>query len=367
MGQNRASPTKNPERMDESTDEKAFMTPEKNVNSLEVSVSSSISPEIMANQVSNAMDAIATASLTELPRVDDGKQRGKNDSNSSLEKEDVVINNIIDTTVTDLDLSQVSSRKSSSKRSSSSRSRDEKRSRSNNRRSERSESSRSRRSRPNSAAKSNSSQTNLNQRLRDLPENKSDNSDYYTITLNKGPNGYGLNITGGIDQPYLPNDNGIFITKIKRKGAAKQQGQLAKGDKIISMNGHSLEGITHLQALELFQKAGDRAEIVFLPHAEQLLRNQNIQKENNHGLFWDMKTKKGRYKCLRFVFWTAVFPVGSYMMLRRSGVISKRCRLLVPLKTVPGILAASAFNGFSSSNDYVRMRFMEALQKFRNL
>lgn len=361
MGQNRASPSKNPERMEESTtDEKAFMTPEKDLNSLEVSVSSSISPEAMDNQVTNAMEAIDTASLTELPEVDESarQQRGKNDSNSSLETkiEDLIINKIIDPTVTDLDLSEVSSRKSASKRSS--RSRDEKRSRSN----RRSESSRSRRSRPNSAVKSNS-----NQRLRALPENKSDNSDYYTITLNKGPNGYGLNITGGIDQPYLPNDNGIFITKIKRKGAAKQQGQLAKGDKIISMNGHSLEGITHMQALELFQKAGDRAEIVFLPHAEQLLRHQYIQKENNHGLFWDMKTKKGRYKCLRFVFWTAIFPVGSYMMLRRSGVISKRCRLLVPLKTVPGILTASAFKGFSSSNDYVRTRFTEALQKFRNL
>merc|ERR1712038_1196964 len=34
------------------------------------------------------------------------------------------------------------------------------------------------------------------------------------ITLNRGNSGYGFNIVGGIDQPHLSNDSGVFISRI---------------------------------------------------------------------------------------------------------------------------------------------------------
>merc|ERR1739847_168062 len=94
------------------------------------------------------------------------------------------------------------------------------------------------------------------------------------ISLQKGTNGYGFNIIGGIDQPHLPNDSGIFISKISRKGAACKNGQLAVGDKLLSVNGESCEGATHQATLEMFHKAEQKVDLVVQPHAEAYLRQQ---------------------------------------------------------------------------------------------
>ena len=47
--------------------------------------------------------------------------------------------------------------------------------------------------------------------------------------------GLGFNIRGGFDQPLLPNDDGIFVTKIRDSGAAARDGRLQEGDKIIEV------------------------------------------------------------------------------------------------------------------------------------
>ena len=44
--------------------------------------------------------------------------------------------------------------------------------------------------------------------------------------------GLGFNIRGGVDQPLLPNDDGIFVTKIRDSGSAALDGRLKEGDKI---------------------------------------------------------------------------------------------------------------------------------------
>lgn len=47
--------------------------------------------------------------------------------------------------------------------------------------------------------------------------------------------GLGFNIRGGYDMPHIPEDSGIFVTKIREQGAAAADGRLAEGDKIIQV------------------------------------------------------------------------------------------------------------------------------------
>ncbi|XP_076830582.1 synaptojanin-2-binding protein [Brachyhypopomus gauderio] len=77
------------------------------------------------------------------------------------------------------------------------------------------------------------------------------------IHLKRGPAGLGFNIVGGVDQQYVMNDSGIYVAKIKENGAAAQDGQLQEGDKILAINGHELENLSHTAAVDLFRSAGE--------------------------------------------------------------------------------------------------------------
>ncbi|XP_077862566.1 synaptojanin-2-binding protein-like [Saccoglossus kowalevskii] len=55
------------------------------------------------------------------------------------------------------------------------------------------------------------------------------------IELERGQTGLGFNIRGGVDQPYINQDSGIFVTKIREDGAAGKDGRLMIGDKILEV------------------------------------------------------------------------------------------------------------------------------------
>jgi hypothetical protein len=48
--------------------------------------------------------------------------------------------------------------------------------------------------------------------------------------------GLGFNIRGGVDNPHIPGDSGIFVTKVRENGAAFVDGRLKEGDKILSVS-----------------------------------------------------------------------------------------------------------------------------------
>ncbi|KAM4625601.1 deubiquitinase DESI2-like [Polymixia lowei] len=77
------------------------------------------------------------------------------------------------------------------------------------------------------------------------------------INLKRGPAGLGFNIVGGLDQQYVLNDSGIYVSKIKEDGAAALDGRLREGDKILAINGIKLEDKTHGAAVDLFRTAGE--------------------------------------------------------------------------------------------------------------
>lgn len=51
--------------------------------------------------------------------------------------------------------------------------------------------------------------------------------------------GLGFNIRGGYDMPHIPEDSGIFVTKIRDEGAAAADGRLSEGDKILEVGNSS--------------------------------------------------------------------------------------------------------------------------------
>uniref|UniRef100_A0A663E370 Synaptojanin-2-binding protein n=1 Tax=Aquila chrysaetos chrysaetos TaxID=223781 RepID=A0A663E370_AQUCH len=66
----------------------------------------------------------------------------------------------------------------------------------------------------------------------------------------------GFNIVGGTDQQYICNDSSIYVSRIKKDGAAYLDGRLQEGDKILAVNGRDLKDLRHKDAVELFRNAG---------------------------------------------------------------------------------------------------------------
>ncbi|XP_077178742.1 synaptojanin-2-binding protein [Paroedura picta] len=81
------------------------------------------------------------------------------------------------------------------------------------------------------------------------------------INLTRGPSGLGFNIVGGTDQRHISNDNCIYVSRIKAKGAAAIDGRLQEGDKILAVNGKDLINMLHKDAVDLFRNAGDSVSL----------------------------------------------------------------------------------------------------------
>lgn len=84
------------------------------------------------------------------------------------------------------------------------------------------------------------------------------------IKLRRGPSGLGFNIVGGVDQQYVVNDSGIYVSKIKEDGSAAEDGRLEEGDKILAINGVNLENMAHKDVVDLFRMAGEDVELKVL-------------------------------------------------------------------------------------------------------
>ncbi|XP_059400000.1 inaD-like protein isoform X5 [Carassius carassius] len=73
-----------------------------------------------------------------------------------------------------------------------------------------------------------------------------------TITLEKGSDGLGFSIVGGFGSPH--GDLPIYVKTVFSKGAAAVDGRLKRGDQLLLVNGESLEGVTHDQAVAILKK-----------------------------------------------------------------------------------------------------------------
>ena len=64
--------------------------------------------------------------------------------------------------------------------------------------------------------------------------------------------GIGLTIVGGENTSSL--DLGIFVKALTPDGPADRDGRIHPGDRVIAINGQSLEGMPHHVAVDLIRK-----------------------------------------------------------------------------------------------------------------
>uniref|UniRef100_A0A3Q4HH34 PDZ domain-containing protein n=1 Tax=Neolamprologus brichardi TaxID=32507 RepID=A0A3Q4HH34_NEOBR len=75
------------------------------------------------------------------------------------------------------------------------------------------------------------------------------------IELEKDPaaHGLGISLTGNKDGSRARM--GVYVAAIDPLGpAADSDGRLKRGDQIIAVNGHCLEGVTHAEAVDILKK-----------------------------------------------------------------------------------------------------------------
>ncbi|XP_075614474.1 FERM and PDZ domain-containing protein 2 isoform X2 [Balearica regulorum gibbericeps] len=115
-----------------------------------------------------------------------------------------------------------------------------------------------------------------------LPSPSETNSkEIYTVELVKEDGTFGISVTGGINTSV--RHGGIYVKSIIPRGPADKDGQIKIGDRLLEVDGISLCGITHKQAVEHLKKSGQIAKLVLergnYPLAEPCL-TANDRKED---------------------------------------------------------------------------------------
>ncbi|XP_075854771.1 tyrosine-protein phosphatase non-receptor type 13 isoform X8 [Microcebus murinus] len=78
--------------------------------------------------------------------------------------------------------------------------------------------------------------------------------DIFEVELTKNDNSLGISVTGGVNTSV--RHGGIYVKAVIPKGAAESDGRIHKGDRVLAVNGVSLEGATHKQAVETLRNTG---------------------------------------------------------------------------------------------------------------
>uniref|UniRef100_A0A8C9VJ07 Tyrosine-protein phosphatase non-receptor type 20 n=1 Tax=Scleropages formosus TaxID=113540 RepID=A0A8C9VJ07_SCLFO len=83
--------------------------------------------------------------------------------------------------------------------------------------------------------------------------------DLFDVQLSKKDNSLGISVTvlfgkGGVNTTV--RHGGIYVKAVIPKGAAELDGRIQKGDRVLAVNGKSLEGATHKQAVEALRDTG---------------------------------------------------------------------------------------------------------------
>ncbi|KHJ46467.1 Hsp90 protein [Trichuris suis] len=82
------------------------------------------------------------------------------------------------------------------------------------------------------------------------------------IELQKGNKGLGFSIAGGVGNEHVPNDSGIYVTKIIDGGAAQVDGRLQVGDKLLAVGNCGLENVAHETAVAALKATADRVVLL---------------------------------------------------------------------------------------------------------
>ncbi|XP_063129525.1 tyrosine-protein phosphatase non-receptor type 13 isoform X4 [Rattus norvegicus] len=78
--------------------------------------------------------------------------------------------------------------------------------------------------------------------------------DAFEVELAKTDGSLGISVTGGVNTSV--RHGGIYVKAVIPNGAAETDGRIHKGDRVLAVNGVSLEGATHKQAVETLRNTG---------------------------------------------------------------------------------------------------------------
>ncbi|KAM6306478.1 LOW QUALITY PROTEIN: FERM and PDZ domain-containing protein 2 [Aegotheles albertisi] len=92
------------------------------------------------------------------------------------------------------------------------------------------------------------------------PPSETNSKEIYTVELVKEGGTFGISVTGGINTTV--RHGGIYVKSIIPRGPADKDGQIKTGDRLLEVDGISLCGITHKQAVEHLKKSGQIAKLV---------------------------------------------------------------------------------------------------------
>ncbi|XP_019738405.1 tyrosine-protein phosphatase non-receptor type 13 isoform X3 [Hippocampus comes] len=82
----------------------------------------------------------------------------------------------------------------------------------------------------------------------------------FDIELSKKDSSLGISVTGGVNTTI--QHGGIYVKAILPKGAAELDGRIHKGDRVVAVNGKSLEGASHQQAVDALRDTGQTVNLL---------------------------------------------------------------------------------------------------------
>ncbi|XP_061048467.1 tyrosine-protein phosphatase non-receptor type 13 isoform X7 [Eubalaena glacialis] len=106
---------------------------------------------------------------------------------------------------------------------------------------------------------SSSMNTSNKMNFKTFPSSPPKPGDIFEVELSKNENSLGISVTvlfdkGGVNTSV--RHGGIYVKAVIPKGAAESDGRIHKGDRVLAVNGVSLEGATHKQAVETLRNTG---------------------------------------------------------------------------------------------------------------
>ncbi|XP_070470495.1 tyrosine-protein phosphatase non-receptor type 13 isoform X25 [Equus przewalskii] len=101
---------------------------------------------------------------------------------------------------------------------------------------------------------SSSMNTSNKMNFKSFPSSPPKPGDIFEVELAKNDNSLGISVTGGVNTSV--RHGGIYVKAVIPKGAAESDGRIHKGDRVLAVNGVSLEGATHKQAVETLRNTG---------------------------------------------------------------------------------------------------------------
>ncbi|XP_037078700.1 uncharacterized protein LOC119099743 [Pollicipes pollicipes] len=98
-----------------------------------------------------------------------------------------------------------------------------------------------------------------------------------TITFEKGAGkkSLGFSIVGGRDSPK--GNMGIYVKTVFPNGQAAEDGKLIEGDEILAVNGESMQGLSHAEAVVVFKSVRSGQVLLYVARREQAGRRRSTK------------------------------------------------------------------------------------------